>query len=84
MGHSLDPNRAVMTVTEASAASGFTRAHINYLINRDLLEAVKVGAVWLVYEDSLRRYLALPRKPGPKPRDLTGSLADMSMPGSEG
>lgn len=68
MGHTIDPQRSVMTVTEASTASGFTRTHINHLISHGHLEAIKVGSVWLVYEDSLRRYLEIPRKPGPKPR----------------
>jgi len=74
MGQRIDPDRTVLSVTEASAASGFTRSHIQYLINQQQLEAVKVGPIWLVYEDSLTRYLATPRRPGPKPRGAAGSV----------
>ena len=69
MGYTIDSQRPVMTVTEASSISGFTRTHINYLINHEQLEAIKVGNVWLVYEDSVRQYLSIPHKPGPKPRN---------------
>ena len=72
MGHAIDPERPVMSVTEASALSGFTRSHINYLINQRFVDAIKVGSVWLVYEDSLRRYMASPRKPGPKSQQSPG------------
>ena len=68
MGHLIEANRPVLTVAEASAFSGFTRNHINYLITQCQLDAVKVGSIWLAYEDSLSRYMASPRKPGPKPR----------------
>jgi excisionase family DNA binding protein len=72
MGHLIDGNRPILAVSEASAVSGFTRNHINYLITQGVLDAVKVGPVWLVYEDSLRRYMAAPRRPGPKPRQPNG------------
>ena len=68
MGHLIEANRPVLTVAEASVLAGFTRTHINYLITQSQLDAVKVGSIWLVYEDSLRRYMAAPHKPGPKPR----------------
>jgi excisionase family DNA binding protein len=68
MGHIIEANRPILSVAEASALSGFTRTHINYLISQGQLDAVKVGSIWLVYEDSVRRYMASPHKPGPKPR----------------
>jgi hypothetical protein len=79
MPHTLDGNRTVLSSSEASAMSGFTRTHINYLINQGMLEAVKVANVWLVYEDSLRRYLASPRRPGPKPRASGAPSAEPTM-----
>ena len=68
MGHIIDANRPILSVAEASVFSGFTRTHINYLITQGQLDAVKVGSIWLVYEDSLSRYMASPHKPGPKPQ----------------
>jgi hypothetical protein len=67
VGHIIDANRAVLTVAEASRLSGYNRAHVNYLIVQHYIDAVRVGSVWLVYEDSLRHYMIAPRKPGPKP-----------------
>jgi excisionase family DNA binding protein len=72
MSHSIQADRAVLSVTEASTVSGYSRQHVNYLIGQGYLDAVKVGNAWLVYEDSLRRYMAAPRRPGPKPRASQG------------
>ena len=73
MGHIIDANRPILSVAEASVYSGFTRTHINYLITQGQLDAVKVGSIWLVYEDSLSHYMAKPRRPGPKPRPGTAA-----------
>ena len=80
MGHSIESNRAVLSVSEASALSGFTRSHVNYLISQGYIDAVKVGSVWLVYEDSLQRYMAAPRKPGPKPGQISDASSTSSVP----
>ena len=71
MGHFVEPGRAVLSTSEASTLAGVTQTHINHLIRQKQLEAVKVGNAWLVYEDSLRRYIEQPRKPGPKVRNRT-------------
>lgn len=68
MGHTVEPGRAILTSREASQLAGLQQTHIDYLIRQGKLEGIKVGSLWLVYEDSLRAYLASPRKPGPKPR----------------
>ncbi len=80
VGHIIDANRAVLTVAEASQLSGFNRAHVNYLITTEQVDAIKVGSIWLVYEDSLRTYIASPRKPGPKPRQPADDTAEASVP----
>ena len=54
MGHFVEPGRAVLSSSEASALSGLRQSHIDYLIREGRIEGVKVGTVWLVYEDSLR------------------------------
>lgn len=81
-GHQIDANCRVLTSAEASTISGLTRTHINDLFHRSILDAVRVGNAWLVYEDSLRAYIAEPRKPGPKPRP--NSISDSSMPEAAG
>ena len=75
MGHIIDANRPIFSVAEASVYSGFTRTHINYLITQGQLDAVKVGSIWLVYEDSLSRYMACLRNPDPSP-DLVAAATD--------
>ncbi len=76
MGHQIDANRPVLTSAEASNISGLTQTHINYLIKQGRLDAVRVGKHWLVYEDSLRRYVAEPHKPGPKAKTPKSQLTN--------
>jgi len=59
--------RPVLTTTEASAKSGFTRDYIVYLLNTGRIEGTKPwGREWMVYEDSLQAFLAQPRSKGKK------------------
>jgi excisionase family DNA binding protein len=84
IGRQFDPDRRVLSVTEASTLSGYTRSNLNHLIRQGYLEAVKVGNIWLVYEDSLRRYMAAPRKPGPRPGQQADASVTSSVPNGEG
>jgi hypothetical protein len=62
--------RVLLSTTEAMEASGFSREHIQRLLRNKKVEGVKPGHDWFVYEDSLRTFLAQPRKTGPKPKQL--------------
>lgn len=64
---------ADITVTEASAKCGLSPQHLRYLLKKGLVTGRKSGGTWLLDEASLKRYLAHPRKPGPKPK-RKGSL----------
>lgn len=55
-----------MPTTEACKVAGFSRQHIHRLLRSGVIEGIKLGHDWLVYEDSLTTYLARPRKRGPK------------------
>jgi excisionase family DNA binding protein len=55
-----------MPTTEACKIADFSRQHIHRLLRSGNIEGIKLGHDWLVYEDSLMAYLALPRKRGPK------------------
>jgi excisionase family DNA binding protein len=79
MGHVVEPGRPVLSSREASKIAGLRQSHIDYLIRQGKIEAIKVGATWLVYEDSLQKYLTSPRKPGPKPKDTSSTLPESSM-----
>ena len=60
-------DRVLLSTTEAAQISQMSRAHIVRLLRAEQLEGMKLGHDWLVLEDSLKAYLAQPRKPGPKP-----------------
>jgi len=62
----IDPNRAYITTPEASERSGLSTVHLARLLRNGKLEGVQLGREWLLYVDSLEKYLAVPRKPGPK------------------
>lgn len=59
--------RTLISTTEAHERSGLTPSYISLLVRRGLVEALRVGNYWLIYEDSFQRFLDQPRKPGPKP-----------------
>jgi len=62
----VEPRRELST-QEASQRSGLSRNHITYLLRQGKLEGRNFGhRLWLVYADSLDRYLGTPHKPGPK------------------
>src|ERR1051326_779736 len=60
-------DRVLLSTSEATQIAQMSRAHIVRLLRAEQLEGMKLGHDWLVFEDSLRVYLAQPRKPGPKP-----------------
>lgn len=64
----LDRGRWV-TPAEAAEMLGVTAAHVRYLAREGLIEARKFGASWMVRLDSVERYAALDRRPGPRPKE---------------
>jgi excisionase family DNA binding protein len=59
-------NRTLINTLEASAISGMSREYIQRLARNGRIEGLKTGHDWLIYEDSLKAFLATPRKTGPK------------------
>jgi len=66
MSQRISSERVLMPTAEACKVAGFSRQHIHRLLRGGLIEGIKLGHDWLVYEDSLTAYLAQPRKRGPK------------------
>jgi hypothetical protein len=65
-------NRVLLPSTEARKIAGYSRQHLQRLLRDKRIEGLKLAHDWLVYEDSLKAYLAQPRKPGPKgPRNTS-------------
>src|SRR5579859_1669866 len=60
--------RVLLSTTEAAEISKLGRVHIARLLRAELIEGIKLGHDWLVFEDSLKAYLTQPRKTGPKPK----------------
>jgi excisionase family DNA binding protein len=62
-----DSNRVLLSTADAAKISGLSREYISRLLRRNRIEGVKLGGHdWLVYEDSLKSFIAYPRKSGPK------------------
>lgn len=60
----VQPRREIST-QEASQISGLSLNHLAYLLRQGKLEGRRFGdRTWVVYEDSLKSYLATPHKPG--------------------
>ena len=66
MSKRISSERTLLPTTEASKLTGFSTAYIQRLLRQERIEGEKVGPVWLAYEDSLKAFLAQPRKRGPK------------------
>ena len=59
--------REKLSTDEAVQRSGLSRSQITNLLRQGKLEGQNFGGrYWIVYADSLERYLASPRKSGPK------------------
>ncbi len=65
--------REQLSTDEAVQRSGLSRSQITNLLRQGKLEGQNFGGrYWIVYADSLERYLTSPRKSGPKgPRTVS-------------
>jgi len=71
----LDTKRAHLTTPQAAQRSGFSKTYLTQLLRKGILEGFRLGRDWLIYADSLERFLATARKPGPKgPRKKTSNI----------
>lgn len=66
MSKNIDPSREYITTSEAAKRSGLSTVYLTQLLRKGKLEGVQLVREWLVYTDSLERFLATPRKSGPK------------------
>ena len=62
----IDIHRDYLTTPQAAQRASLSRLHIARLLRDKKLEGFQMGREWFVYVDSLERYLANPRKTGPK------------------
>lgn len=68
----IDSKRAYLTTPQAAERTGFSKTYLTQLLRKGILEGFRLGRDWLIYTDSLERFLSTERKPGPKgPRKKT-------------
>jgi excisionase family DNA binding protein len=72
----IDATRTYLTTPEAAEHSGLTKVYIARLLKSGTLEGFHRGRDWFVYADSLDKFLATPRKPGPKGPRKSHDTAD--------
>ncbi len=69
----VDTGREFITTSQAAQRSNLTTAYITYLLRKGTLEGFQLAREWFIYTDSLEKFLATPRKSGPKgPRNKHG------------
>jgi excisionase family DNA binding protein len=66
MPQSVDLNREYITTSEAAKRSNLSSIYLAQLARQGKLEGFQLGREWFIYADSLERFLATPRKPGPR------------------
>jgi hypothetical protein len=66
MFDTVKPNRDYMTTPQAAARSSLSKNYIATLLRQGKLEGFQLARDWFVYTDSLEKFLATNRKPGPK------------------
>jgi excisionase family DNA binding protein len=67
----IDTNRDCLPTPQAAKQANLSRLHIARLLRDKKLEGFQLGREWFVYTDSLERYVASPRKTGPKKKKPT-------------
>jgi hypothetical protein len=66
MQKNIDPSREYITTSQAAKQSGFSSIYLARLLREGKLEGFQLVREWIVYVDSLEKYLATTHKPGPK------------------
>jgi hypothetical protein len=67
----IDITREYLPTPQAAKRANLSRLHIARLLRDKKLEGFQLSREWFVYVDSLERYLASPRKTGPKKKKPT-------------
>jgi excisionase family DNA binding protein len=64
MPETVDSRRTLLSTTQASEITGLSVRYIQRLLSLKRIEGTRIGVVWLVYEDSLKTFVAQPRRQG--------------------
>ena len=66
MPNTTHEGREYVTTIEAEQISGLRRNYLTLLLRQGKLEGFRPSRDWFIYTDSLERFLASDRKPGPR------------------
>jgi excisionase family DNA binding protein len=66
MTNKIELNREYLTTSKAAERSGLSKNYLTQLLRNGTLEGLQAARDWLIYTDSLERFLEKPRKSGPK------------------
>jgi hypothetical protein len=58
----------LISLEDAAKLSGLSSRHLRNLAINDDIWAKKLGRNWFTTKEAIREYLALNRRPGPKPK----------------
>ena len=58
----------LITLKEAAKHSGLSVSHLRLLVSRGDIWGIKLGHNWMTTTQAVDEYLALDRRPGPKPQ----------------
>jgi excisionase family DNA binding protein len=62
----IDPDRDYITTPQAAQRAGLSRVYLTQLLRKGTLQGFQLAREWFIYTDSLEKFLATPRKSGPK------------------
>jgi hypothetical protein len=66
MLNNINTSREYIKTAEASKRSNLSMVYLTQLLREHTLEGFQFGRDWFIYTDSLEKFLATPRKSGPK------------------
>jgi hypothetical protein len=62
----IETDRECLTTSQAVERSGLSKTYLASLLRKGTLEGFQLSRDWFIYTDSLEKFLATPRKSGPK------------------
>ena len=78
---SVDLNREYIRTSEAAKRANLSMPYLTQLLRGRVLDGFQLGREWFIYTDSLEKFLATPRKSGPKgPRKKTVKAPQNATP----
>ena len=78
MTNTTHEGRQYVTTKEAEHISGLRRNYLTLLLRKGTLEGFHPSRDWFIYTDSLEKFLATTRKPGPKGPRKNNTTTDQS------